>query len=78
MKLMMQKAMEWLSQLLSENGTVSSTRVNMLLSLVMGFIIAMTGMFLNKDLSATAILVGAFVGPSAVLKGYSKAVENGK
>jgi hypothetical protein len=78
MKQLLLMAKDWLHQLFSENGTVSSTRVNMILSLVMGFIIAMTGLFLNKDLASTAILVGAFVGPSAALKGYSKVVENGK
>lgn len=70
--------MNWVRELLSENGTVSSTRVNMFLSLFMGFIIAMTGLLLNKDISAVAILVGAFTGPSTLLKGYSKGVEIGK
>lgn len=75
---MVQTVLNWLSQLFAENGTISSTRVNMILSLVMGFIIAMTGMLMNKDLSATAILVGAFIGPSSILKGYQKGIESGK
>lgn len=65
----------WLSKVLSETGEVSATRLHLFLSLILGFIIALIGLYKNSDLASLAILVGTFVGPSAALKGFQKTIE---
>lgn len=62
-------------KLFSENGDISATRVHLLLSLILGFILAVVGLFQKVNLADLAILVGVFTGPSAVLKGFQKTVE---
>jgi hypothetical protein len=66
---------DFLSKLLSEAGAISTTRVVVFISLIMGFIIAIIGLCTNKDLGALSILVTAFIGPALTNKAISKFAE---
>jgi len=72
----MKKAIgEFLTSLLSKNGNISSARFVLLLSLIMGFIISLIGIYKGVNLIELSALVATFVGPSTALKGFQKTVE---
>jgi hypothetical protein len=62
-------------KILSENSDLSVMRLMCLLSLISGIAIAILGICLNKDLSATAVLSSVFVGAAFAGKATQKFAE---
>jgi hypothetical protein len=61
--------------LLSESGDVSTVRLMSLLSLLVGMIIAIYGVYEGKDLSGVAQICGVFVGAAFAGKVTQKFAE---
>lgn len=69
--------MKWfVTELLSESGAISTTRVMSLLSLGIGAIIAIGGLLMDKDPSGVAQICGIFVGSSFAAKVTQKYMES--
>lgn len=58
-----------------QGGDVSLTRVITLLALIMGFTIAILGIYKGADLNALSILVSSFITPALAAKTISKFAE---
>ena len=66
-----------IKEILSDSDhNLSAMRVMAVIALIFGFIIALIGLCLNKDLSQVAILSGVFVAPAFAGKAVSKFAEN--
>jgi hypothetical protein len=61
--------------MLKEGDQISCGRVLSLLSLIIGAVIAILGLYLDKDLNALSVLVGVFVGSGMLGKVGQKFAE---
>lgn len=67
--------MRFFKDLISETGTISTTRFVQIVGLVMAFIIAIIGISAGKDLIGTAIICLVFIVPQAVAKVIQRKFE---
>jgi len=70
--------MRFIKDMLAEDGQVSTTRFCVLTITITCCIIAIQAVCLDRDLSATAVLIGSLIGPAYALKGFQKRGENGQ
>lgn len=66
---------KFISSLLSDSGEVSAVRVMALVSLTVGLVVAIYGVYKGKDLSGLAQVCGVFVGPAFAAKVGQKFAE---
>lgn len=66
---------KFITELLAENGQISTMRVMSLIALFIGSFLALYGIYENKDLSGVAQLVAVFVGAAFTAKVTQKLVE---
>jgi hypothetical protein len=59
-----------------DTGNLSMTRLLSFISIIVASFIAGYAIVNNRDLSATAILVGSFLGPAFFGKAYQSKVEH--
>ena len=65
----------WINELFSVKGNISSTRVLTFLSLLLAFLLAVYGLYTNKDLAALSMLCGTFLVPAFGSKSFNKIHE---
>lgn len=72
---MFQQLMQYISKVLSNSEDASSMRVMSFYSVIIGSIVGITGLIMNKDLTDLSILVGVFVGAGFTGKVIQKKIE---
>jgi len=71
--------MRWfIKELLSENGLISTTRLMSILSILIGAVIALYGVYMGKDLGGIAQVCAVFVGSAFTGKVVQKYMEGTK
>ncbi len=68
--------MNFLKQLLSEDSTISTTRLMGVICVMCACGLAIYGIYMNRDLVGLAALCSAFIGPAFAGKVVQKFTEN--